>query len=152
MSGTCVGITLSTVACGNQVNNANFVPTSKALLSVQTEFLDDVAEAEIADRMARNCEGYSFNDAEKERVITKLSVNTALLSGRRDVPAQELAQFQKSTSNIMRNNYSKAIISQKIHENLDRLGITKENFSQFCQVADEEYAKRTQLGRFLKKS
>lgn len=154
MSGLCLGISLSVVACGgnSKPRGDAFVPTSQALLNVQTAFLDDVAEAEIADRMARNCPGYEFNDTEKERVITKLSINTALLSGRRDVPAAELEKFQSSASDIMSNRYSRTVITEKIHENLDRLGITKRNYKQFCQVADEQYAKRTQLGRFLKKS
>ncbi|GHA53449.1 hypothetical protein GCM10008927_19090 [Amylibacter ulvae] len=129
----------------------NFVPTSEKLLKVQTDFLDDVAEAEIASRMVSLCPDYKFNPDENERVIEKFAIRTSVLEGRDDVPAREYEYFQRGAGSLMKTRHSKQIIAEKLSENLERLGITRENFTQFCTVADEQYAKRTQIGRFLKK-
>lgn len=150
----CLLIFIFISACSSNIGEvpAGSLPKSPALVKIQTNFLDDIAEAEIADRMALNCKEFEFNIVESKRVIEKLSLETRLLQVGGRISNTEVRHFGVNVSKLMNSKSSRLFIVAKVKENLTRIGITRKNYKHFCTVAEDQYRRRTQIGRFLKKT
>lgn len=126
-----------------------FEPKSKVVIQTQNRFLDDVAAAEVATRVINLCPGYSFNDLEQEAVLERFAKAVEDLPKRGGAPIEEVIAFQENAKNLVRGKTARSYIVARVAQMIDAGGVTPEAPDLICRMGENEYQKRSQIGRFL---
>lgn len=126
-----------------------FEPESKVVIETQNRFLDDVASAEVATRIIRFCPGYRFNETEQQVVLDRFAKAVEDLPKRGGAPIAEVIAFQENAKNLMQSKSSKAYVGARAAQMIELGGVTPDAPDLICRMGEDEYQKKSQIGRFL---
>ena len=146
--GIIVTLALSLAACVAPSSKGPIV-ISDSMAKHQTNFVDQVAAANIAGLLSENCGSIDFDDAAHEAAAERFVVRALVLAGREGKDAEYVDAYVNQTQQMRKSDMLRNTVATKTKEYWDEHFDANSTEQTICAQAQVENKRGTGIGRFL---